>query len=196
MNQLPKRSSTALKEWAVAVEAMARGDQIIILRKGGIHREDKEFRIVHPEFLFYPTYEHQKIELIKPTYNSLLEEMADEVLDNGIVEFKYWAYVTDKFELRDEDELERIADNHLWTKEYTSSRFNWRPSHPLTVALLRVYRLEYPAFVPVLPEFAGCKSWVDLSNDIELGYLTPAMSDSEYEEMAKYVRGALARSLT
>ena len=196
MNQLPKRSSTALKEWAVAVEAMARGDQIIILRKGGIHREDKEFRIVHPEFLFYPTYEHQKTELIKPTYNSLLEEMADEVLDNSIVEFKYWAYVTDKFELRDEDELERIADNHLWTKEYTSSRFNWRPSQPLTVALLRVYRLEYPASVPVLPEFAGCKSWVDLSNDIELGYLTPAMSDSEYEEMAKYLRGALARSLT
>ncbi len=64
------------------------------------------------------------------------------------------------------------------------------------MALLRVYRLEYPAFVPVLPEFAGCKSWVDLSNDIELGYLTPAMSDSEYEEMVKYVRGALARSLT
>ncbi|SVB02171.1 uncharacterized protein METZ01_LOCUS155025, partial [marine metagenome] len=62
MNQLPKSSSIALKEWAVAVEAMARGDQIIILRKGGIHRDDKEFRIVHPEFLFYPTYEHQRSE--------------------------------------------------------------------------------------------------------------------------------------
>ena len=198
MNQLPKSSSTALKEWAVAVEAMARGDQIIILRKGGIHRDDKEFRIVHPEFLFYPTYEHQRSELIKPTYTRLLEEVAGEFPDpdNGVAEFKYWAYVTDKFELRDEDELERIADNHLWTKEYTSSRFNWRPSQPLTVALLRVYRLEYPASVPVLPEFAGCKSWVDLRSDIELGYLTPAMSDSEYEKEAKYVKGALARSLT
>ena len=39
MNQLPQRSATALKEWAVTVEAMARGDQIIILRKGGIHQD-------------------------------------------------------------------------------------------------------------------------------------------------------------
>ncbi len=195
MNQLPKSSSIALKEWAVTVEAMARGDQIIILRKGGIHQDDKEFRIVHPEFLFYPTYEHQKSELIKPAYKNLLEKVADEVPDDSVVKFKHWAYVTDKFELRDEDELERIADNHLWTKEYASSRFNWRPSQPLTVALLRVYRLEYPAFVPVLPDFGGCKSWVDLSSDIELGYLTPTLSDSEYEIEAKYVRGVLAKSL-
>ena len=40
---LPNKSDTALKEWAVTVDALGRGDQIIILRKGGIHKEDKEF---------------------------------------------------------------------------------------------------------------------------------------------------------
>ena len=35
---LPPMSDMALKEWAVAVKAMGRGDQILLLRKGGIHR--------------------------------------------------------------------------------------------------------------------------------------------------------------
>ncbi len=62
---LPPVSSLALKEWAVAVRALVKGKQILMLRKGGIHRDDKEFRVVHPEFLLYPTYEHQNIELLK-----------------------------------------------------------------------------------------------------------------------------------
>ncbi len=63
---LPVVSSLALKEWAVAVKSLGRGDQVIVLRKGGIHREDRDFRLVHPQFLLYPTYEHQRVELIKP----------------------------------------------------------------------------------------------------------------------------------
>ena len=62
---LPSVSDIALKEWAVAVKSLGRGEQIIALRKGGIHREDRDFRFVHPEFLLFPTYEHQKAELIK-----------------------------------------------------------------------------------------------------------------------------------
>ena len=62
---LPTTSSLALKEWAVAVKAMSKGEQILILRKGGIHRADKEFRVVHPDFLLYPTYEHQRANLYR-----------------------------------------------------------------------------------------------------------------------------------
>ena len=49
----------ALKEWAVVVEIMGSGRQILTLRKGGIHPSDKNFRVLHKEFLLYPTYEHQ-----------------------------------------------------------------------------------------------------------------------------------------
>ena len=31
-----------------------------LLRKGGIHEDGKDFRVIHREFLLYPTYEHQK----------------------------------------------------------------------------------------------------------------------------------------
>ena len=71
---LPPVSDLALKEWAVAVKSLGRGEQVLILRKGGIHREDRDFRLVHPNFLLYPTYEHQKAELIKPEVHTALEE--------------------------------------------------------------------------------------------------------------------------
>ena len=52
----PVTCQLALKEWAITVKALADGDQIMMLRKGGIHEESKDFRVVHPEFLLYPTY--------------------------------------------------------------------------------------------------------------------------------------------
>ena len=98
---LPTVSDLALKEWAVAVKSLGRGEQVIILRKGGIHREDRDFRLVHPQFLLYPTYEHQKVELIKPEVHTALEETRLESNGTGLVNFRYFCDVTDKFELRD-----------------------------------------------------------------------------------------------
>ena len=70
---LPPSTDMALKEWAVAVRAISQGDQILILRKGGIHRDDKDFRILHREFLLFPTFEHQEHDLVKPAYHSMLD---------------------------------------------------------------------------------------------------------------------------
>ena len=78
---LPPDCSLALKEWAVAVGALAEGKQILILRKGGVHKDDKEFRVVHPEFLLYPTYEHQKAELLKDSYR---EDLSRSIAENDI----------------------------------------------------------------------------------------------------------------
>src|SRR5687768_11757609 len=38
---------TAFKEWAIIVDALARGDQILILRKGGISEGREGFQIDH-----------------------------------------------------------------------------------------------------------------------------------------------------
>ena len=189
---LPSISDTALKEWASAVETLGRGEQILVLRKGGIHREDRDFRFVYPEFLLFPTYEHQKEELIKPEFHAVLR---DTYNDSGVadtVDFKYFCHVTDKFELRDEDDLDRISGLHIWTDDYAHKRLHWRPKQPLTVALLRVYELQNSRSLPVLPEYSGCKSWVELGKEVALGGMTPVLSDAEYENKADMVRGSLA----
>ena len=96
---LPHTSDMALKEWAVAVKALARGEQALILRKGGIHRDDRDFRLVHPEFLLFPTYLHQKSELIKPEHHETLRETVSEDDTPGVVELGYYCQVVEKFEL-------------------------------------------------------------------------------------------------
>ena len=69
---LPDQCQLALKEWAVTVQALALGQQVLLLRKGGIHELGKNFRVVGPEFLLYPTYGHQREDLVKDVYQSSL----------------------------------------------------------------------------------------------------------------------------
>ena len=188
---LPYTSDMALKEWAVAVKALGRGEQTLILRKGGIHRDDRDFRLVHPEFLLFPTYLHQKAELIKPGHHDTLRETVDEDDTPGVVELAYFCQVVDKFELRDESALDTISDYHIWTDDYAHKRLHWRPKQPLTVAILRVFDLEQPQALPVLDEYSGCKSWVELGQDISLGSMSPVMDDAEFERQRDLVRSAL-----
>ena len=189
---LPPVCDIALKEWAVAVRALAQGKQVLILRKGGIHREDKEFRIVHPEFLLYPTFEHQRPELVKREYHPELESTLEEDDVPGLVSLGYWCQVTDKFEIADEEVLEFVSSSHIWTSDYAQKRLHWRPKQPLTIALLRVYELQQAQALPVLDEYVGCKSWVELGQELPLGNMRPVLSDRDYDAKADVVRQALS----
>ena len=74
---LPCACGVALKEWAVFVTALEQGSQILLLRKGGIREEGKDFRPLYQEFVMYPTYEHQREALIKKPYRNGLGSSLD-----------------------------------------------------------------------------------------------------------------------
>ena len=188
---LPSASSLALKEWAVAVKALAKGEQILILRKGGIHRADKDFRVVHPDFLLYPSFEHQRGDLVRASSHSDLEQTLVENEDPSRINLKYWCQVTDKFEVSEQDVLDSITPYHIWTSDYASQRLHWRPKQPLTIALLRMYSIGRPRSLPVLKEYGGCKSWVELAEEVHLGEMTPVLSDQDYEAQATVIRQEL-----
>ena len=147
--------------------------------------------MVHPEFLLYPTYEHQKADLVKPANHADLRQTLDEDDIPGLVTLGCWGVVTDKFQVSEPDALDRLAQRHIWTADYANKRLHWRPKQPLTVALLRVYRMQQPQALPVLAEYGGCKSWVELEQDVPLGNLTPALTDAEYEAQAAAIRETL-----
>ena len=188
---LPTSSGLALKEWAVAVEALAKGEQILVIRKGGIDRSDKNFRVVHPSFLLYPTFEHQRQDLVMASSHADLQQTISENENPEKVKLQYWCEVTDKFEVSEQDVLDSIAPYHIWTTDYANKRLNWRPKQPLTVALLRVYSAESPQRLEVFEEYGGCKSWVELRQDVHLGSLTPVLADEAYESKADVIRNAL-----
>ena len=63
---------TALKEWSVAVDALSRGETAVLLRKGGIKEHNGRFIAQAERAVLFPTFEHQKPELLKPHYQSLV----------------------------------------------------------------------------------------------------------------------------
>ncbi len=137
-SKLPSSCQIALKEWAVTVQALAQGRQVLLLRKGGIHEEGKDFRVVHPEFLLYPTYEHQREDLLKPSAQPSLKQLLAETPKGDTIAFSHWAQVAEVIEVLEQEKVNDLSGHHIWTDAYAQSRLHWKPMLPISVMLHRV----------------------------------------------------------
>lgn len=171
-----------LKEWAVAVKALERGETALVVRKGGIR--EKSFAVPARRFLLFSGYEHQRPELLKPEYRHLMEGVPQRKDSEGPVRFTSFAEVAGAYEISSQDSLEAIDPHHIWTPEYAGSRFKWRPKKPLTVLVLRTYLLPEPVEFPYSEAFGGCKSWLELDEPVDVSGSVPALSEAEFERLA------------
>lgn len=178
----------ALKEWAVAVEALERGETALVVRKGGIR--EKAFAIPEARFLLFKSYEHQKPELIKPAYRNLMDGIPDRS-DDGPVIFTSFAEVAGAYEISEPESLRAVDPYHMWTPEYAEKRFKWRPKKPLTVLVLRTHLLPEPVEVPYGESFSGCKSWIELEEPLSVKGARPALNDADFEKLANPALEAL-----
>ena len=187
----PANCQMALKEWAVTCRALAEGQQILLLRKGGIHEEGKDFRVVHREFLLYPTFEHQKPELLQPSHQRALEALLAQPREADKITFSHFAVAEEVLEIDGQGQVDDLAAHYIWTAAYAQSRLRWKPMLPLSILLLRVYRMEAPVTVSWLPEYSGCTSWVEILSDVPLGNLEPVLSDAEFQARVDAIKGSL-----
>jgi hypothetical protein len=172
----------ALKEWAVAVKALERGETALVVRKGGIR--EKAFAVPKTRLLFFGGYEHQKEEQLKPLYHDLLRSIPQRK-DDGPVLFTSFAEVEAAHEISETDELEALDPYHIWTHDYAESRLKWRPKKPLTVLVLRVHLLNEPVELPYSPSYGGCKSWIELQEDVSTVGSHPALDDDAFSGLAR-----------
>jgi hypothetical protein len=186
-------ATTALKEWAVAVKALREGRQVLLVRKGGISEDTRDFRIQAERFLFLPTYEHQRRDLLQPPFQADLDAVLAEPRDTATVRFDTLAELTDLFEITEPSQVEALAPFYCFSEQYAEERLRWRPRKPLLVMAVRAYRLTAPLVLPTRPEFGGCKSWLTLDEDILPDNLTAALDDAAYAAQIAAVRDALSR---
>lgn len=166
MNGGQENRPAALRDWAVAVKALTEGKQILVLRKGGIAEETRDFRLVSDSFYLLPAYEHQKPELLKEAYRGGIgETLADWNPEEGTVRVGAYAEAVVDIEIRDQETLDRIRNYHIWTDAFAEERLRWKRSKPLHLLLLRVYAADEPVEIPMLPSYSGCKSWVSLEGE-------------------------------
>ena len=178
--------TTAFKEWAIAVSALATGKTILLLRKGGISEESKNFQVKSPNIWLYPTYEHQKSELLKPEYRSQVKEVPAGWHPESI-SIQSYAEITHTLIVQNLATLEKLSPHHIWTQEMLSDRFKWKPQQPLTVLLLKVANLPTPITFSYDKSYGGCKSWIDLQSPIDTQGLTPALSEEAYQQEAQKI---------
>ena len=177
-----------LKEWAVTVRALERGETALVVRKGGIR--EKAFAVPKTRFLLLPGYEHQRPELIKPEYRHIMDEIPD-LTDDGPLRFSSFAEVEGAFEISEADDLEALNEHHMWTHEYAESRFKWRPKKPLTVLVLRTYVLPQTVELPYREGYGGCKSWIELEGSVSAVGARPTLSDGEFDDLISPALGVL-----
>ncbi len=178
----------ALKEWAVAVEALERGETALVIRKGGIR--EKAFAVANRRFLLLPGYEHQKPELLKPGYRELLKGIPD-LTDDGPLRFTSFVEVEGAYEVSEPEALEAIDPYHIWAPGYAESRLKWRPKKPLTVLALRTYLLPEPVELPYSGAYGGCKSWIELAEPVSTAGARPARDDGAFGRLVSPALEAL-----
>ena len=178
----------ALKEWAVAVKALERGETALVVRKGGIR--EKAFAVPKTRFLLLPGYEHQKPELLKGERRHLMGEIPD-LTDDGPLRFSSFAEVSGAYEISEPEELAALDPHHMWTSEYAESRFKWRPKKPLTVLVLRTYLLPETVELPYVDEYGGCKSWIELQQSVPVEGARPALSEVDFHALVAPALGVL-----
>jgi hypothetical protein len=186
----------AFKEWAVIVRALLEGEQILDVRKGGLREDGRQFGVRSDRCWLYPTYEHQKPELLKPAYQRWVSETEAQA-ESGRVQISGWADVTGVITITDPDELARLDSKLIWTQEYAASRLGWKARQPLWVLALRTYQLETPVMVPYLEEYGGCTSWVEVNglpeSPTELP-AQPALTDDSFHSRLTLMEKELGRS--
>ncbi|PZO18283.1 MAG: hypothetical protein DCF25_09980 [Leptolyngbya foveolarum] len=175
----------ALKEWSVAVDALSRGETIVLLRKGGIKEHKGRFTAQAERAVLFPTFEHQKPELLKPHYQSLVPPVSSG-WHPPTIELKAWAEISDIFLTTDEEKVLALADFHIWRSQLAQERLKWKPQQPLYVMALRVYLLAEPMIIPWTESYRGCRSWVDLDEALVVEKALPAIAETDYKaEVAK-----------
>jgi len=190
----------ALKEWAIAVEALTQGGDtfakrpggnIALLRKDGLRERGGHFQIEGDRAFLLPTRTHQTPAAVKPAYAERVQPVPPGWQPETVA-LTSWAEITAVGSLDDRAASDRLAPFHIWSPAGLESRWQWQPQRPLTVLLLRVYRLATPHTLPYQPHYGGCRSWLELDRPPTLDGSQPVLTAAAYQRQVAVLRQVLA----
>jgi hypothetical protein len=179
--------SIAFKEWALVCDALGRGEQSIILRKGGIAEGRAGFRFAHDEFFLFPTLFHEQVSKLK-----LPPERAQlPVTGKGWIEIRYRARVEWTHDITDLEVARRLAPFHFWDDSVIEERFHYDGRQSISLACVRVGRLAEPLRFQDAPRFGGCRSWVEVPDPPAGAATENVLDDATHRSRVAAIRGLL-----
>ncbi|MCS6924596.1 MAG: DUF1802 family protein [Candidatus Binatia bacterium] len=183
----------ALKEWAAIIHALGTGQQILLLRKGGLYERQGRFTPTAREFFLFPTYVHQMTQGVTSRALSALHVVEQQRPPAEEVHLTFYATVHEIRWLDDFDCVASLADFHWWTPETIAHRFAYGKTPGLSLLVLRVYRLPQPFVLPHLKRYAGCRSWIELAEALPTTGAQAILSDAAFAERLHELTERLSR---
>ena len=166
--------SAGLKEWAIVCETMGRGEQSVIVRKGGLAEGRAGFAFRHPEFFLFPTFFHEQVEKVRIAGPEM--PMARE----GEIEVRFLAKLIAAAHITSRETASALEPLHILQPAVVRERFEYDKTPGLHVALVRVFRVLPSWVFPDAPRYAGCRSWVTLPECPGETQFEPVLTDQEH----------------
>jgi len=182
--------SVGFKEWALVCEAFGRGEQCILLRKGGIAEGRAGFAFQHREFFLFPTWFHEQVDRVRTAGAVVPERRAGEI------ELRLFARLELSSVVTSWDMAAALAPFHILREEVVRERFDYAALAGIHVAFVRVFRLQPAWVIEDRPAFGGCRSWVKLPDLPEGTTLMPVLSDAEHIRRKGAVETIAAAGIT
>jgi len=167
--------SIGFKEWALVCEALGRGEQSVLLRKGGIAEGRDGFGFRHDEFFLFPTFFHEQVLKVRRPAAELIPG------NDGNIEIRYFARLELEREITSWERAEALEPLHVLAESVVRERFEYKQAG-LRVAFIRVFRVTPSWIFPDKPAYGGCRSWVNLPGCPADTEMSPVLSDEEHEK--------------
>jgi hypothetical protein len=158
----PQQRLVAFKEWQIVAQAMVRGEQTVILRKGGISEGRTGFQWLHDRFFLFPSLFHEQINRVKPNPNGSKRTLETLAQVDGRITFDVYIEALSTGLITDWEEVRRLDPFHIWSEATIRERFEWGDKPGISYAVVQPYLLKEPLFLEDRDSFGGCRSWLSL----------------------------------
>ena len=184
------RERVALKEWAVLCDALAAGDVVAMVRKGGIREQRAGFSVRHERFLLYPTFFHEKEAELQPRFRDRLAASHARHVP-GVVRVDLVATVAGVWAVQELERLRAIEGEHGLAWPAVESRFHYKNRPGVQVVAVRVARLSAPVELPEARRYLGCVSWVALDDALDVTGAAPVLDGDAMRRRVAALTSAL-----
>ena len=183
--------NVALKEWAVVCDLLLEGSLAVLLRKGGIHETGGPgvFELEHKRFALFPSWAHQKPEMIKERWRDRVESFDEpaQITIHGVAE------TSNIWPVPSRATFDELDDLHCWSPAQIDMRFDYKPDRPLYLVAVRAYRLASPKTIAYHSAYGGCRSWVELrpGDEIDDTDTQPVVDDTAFDQLTSRIDAAM-----
>src|SRR6478672_948901 len=112
--------SVGFKEWALVCDALGRGEQTILLRKGGIAEGRDGFGFRHAEFFLFPTFFHEQVVKVRTAGAEI------PAPKEGEIEIRYFAKLEEQRHLTSWEQVAALEPFHILDESVVRERFEYK----------------------------------------------------------------------